>query len=177
MMNIINTAFDAPVTWSLMIILTLIYLSSPEKYIDCTNNNFKQHLVHSFIHTSPGHLLTNLYSLYSLSYLERSYGSFRYALISVFSLLFSTWIQTLLSKQLWWPFTTCSVGFSAVILGVVIFDRLSANNWIVDFAQLQNMLVLLILPFIRNPRTSLTGHFSGILAGVIMGIISGMLAQ
>lgn len=176
-MSIISTMLKTPVTWTLIISMVTLFLSGKsDDLVNCSNKgSVYQETVHSFIHGNWTHLLVNMYSLYVLRYLELTYGSVTYAIIILVMLILSCVIQALIAKLPFWPFESCSVGFSAVILGLIIFDRLNINQWVVDGNQLKYMAILLILPVLRDPRTSLTGHLSGMIAGVILALMSGVL--
>lgn len=168
-MNLTQT----PVTLILIILQIVIFLLGPAKWVDCNDTGLSQTILQSVIHINLYHLLVNLYSLYNLSYIERSYGSFSYLLLIVVLLVLTSWLQTVFAKTPWWPFSTCSVGFSAVLLGLIVFDRLNLNEWNIDLSQLQYMLILLLVPVLTNPKVSLTGHLAGILAGLILSVVAG----
>lgn len=175
MSDIVSNILKTPVTSALIASMVGLFLSGSDKLIDCNNTgNLYQQLLHSFIHANWMHLLINMYSLYVLRYLELSYGSINYTITIGLILVLSSLIQTLIAKLPYWPFESCSVGFSAVILGLIVFDRLNINQWVIDGNQLKYMAILLIIPVIRNPRTSLTGHLSGIIAGIILAMASGL---
>lgn len=172
-MNIIQILAQRPVTTLVSGLLFGIYANNSLGLADCTNNSFLQHLLHSFLHANMSHLMVNLYSVYNLSYLETTFGSTYYALLLTLILVLSSYIQHLLGRMNEagiFPFPTCAVGFSAVILGVIVFYNLMQDGGF-NLEQFKQMLILLIVPFIRNPRTSLAGHLSGILSGGILGIL------
>lgn len=164
-----------PVTWFWIAFLVGVYLFNGGKWINCDNLSFRQQLIHSLIHTLVMHLLTNLFSLYQLNHLERSYGTWNYLGLIIIFLIASSSIHSLLLNWELWPFKDCSIGFSAVLLGLIVYDKLNINNWVFDIGQLQNVIIMLLIPLLRNPRTSITGHLSGILSGILVGLISGLL--
>jgi len=176
MSDIVSNIFKTPVTWALIVSMVSLFLSGKsDGLIDCANTgSIYQETLHSFIHGNWTHLLVNMYSLYILRYLELSYGSMTYTLIIIIMLILSSLIQAGITKLPYWPFQSCSVGFSAVILGLIVFDRLNINQWVIDGNQLKYMFILLILPVLRDPRTSLTGHLSGMISGVILAFASGL---
>ena len=171
-MDIVQILAQRPVTTLISSLLFILFAGNSLNLADCTNNSFQQHLLHSFLHANMSHLMVNLYSIYNLSFLETTLGSTNYAVLITSILILSSYIQHLFGKMNeagFFPFPTCAVGFSAVILGLVVYYNLTTGGGF-NSEQLRQMIVLLIVPFIRNPKTSLAGHLSGIIAGSVISI-------
>lgn len=161
------------ITLLLISILVGLYSQDSLDLIDCENNSLSQLFLHAFIHADIGHLLVNLYSLYNLSSLEERYGSKNYLILIVILTILTIVVQYIIIQMNvagWLPFSTCSVGFSHIILALVVYSSIIQGTNIVE--QVFRILFLLIVPFIKNPRVSITGHLSGILAGIILGTLT-----
>jgi membrane associated rhomboid family serine protease len=162
-----------PVTLALMGILFIMFFKGKD-LIDCNDKSFRQIFIHTFIHSNLLHLAFNMYALYQGMELEREYGSAVYAGLIAVLLVLTNYIEyemTQLRVAGYWPFETCSIGFSAILLGVIIFDRLYKNKWVFDESIVRNIVILLVIPVIMNPKVSLTGHLAGILSAVLLALI------
>ena len=142
-------------------------------YVDCTNNCFGQHILHSVIHANWIHLIVNTYSLYNLSNLEKVYGSANYAMLIMLLFIGSSYVQYLLKvlNKIYpslFPKTKCAVGFSAVIMGLIGFESISKKAGGIDYSQL---MLLLVIPLV-NPQISMSGHLSGLIVGAFLAYMS-----
>ena len=165
--RIYNTLVKNPVTGILCATLVLLYSSGALSTVNCEDNSYVGHVWRATMHGNLMHLAINCYSLYTLSKLEGIYGSFNYSILLAILWLGSAYLQHLmgiLNSKGYFPFPTCSVGISATILGLVVFENIVKNDGI-DKTQVRQMLLLLIIPFIQNPQVSIAGHMSGIVTG------------
>ena len=133
------------------------------------NFNFKSkfepinYLINSLQHADFLHLLINSYSLWQLRDFANSLGIQKFLLmmitIWVISSLLLYWIHLLL------PITKkTTVGFSAVILGLLLINKYQMNGQL----QLVSLDMLAqILPHLFMSDISFLGHLSGILAALI----------
>lgn len=166
MLQIIN---NIPVTSVISIFLLLVYLAGGLNYANCDNDSYSRFLLHSILHANLTHLLVNLYSLYRLSYLETTYGSWTYLILILSLYLSSSYIIYLFQKQSIIDVNTCAVGFSAVILALIAYEKVTMRTF--NLESVQELLLILLIPVLKNPKISLIGHLSGILAGILVGIL------
>ncbi len=161
------------VTWAVSLLLIGLSVFYGQDAVDCRDQGFVQQLIHSLIHISVGHLLINLWSFYELSYLEHTYGSLNYFLLLVSLLVISSGIYWLINTYVLGS-PICSIGFSGVILGLMGWARMLSTEGRLDLNEFQRWLVILIGPIIQNPRISLLGHASGLIAGLFLHWIVGV---
>jgi len=131
--------------------------------VDCYERSVKQYMTNSFYHANLMHLAFNMFALYQLSILEEHYGSFKFGIILVSLLILSNFIHYLIPDQ------NCTVGFSGVLIGLIVFDKFFNSNWILDITMIELVVLLVILPYLSNRRVSFFGHLSGIIAGIMLG--------
>lgn len=153
-----------PVSLLIAIILILVYIFAPKELIDCDDKSAKQHIINSFFHAGLFHLLSNLFTLYQVSKLEEIYGSIPFLILVLAILLLSNFIHSLI------PDAKCTIGFSGVLIGLIIFDRLLNNNWLIDLDLIQYILITVVVPYFRSPNLSILGHLSGALAAIIIAM-------
>jgi len=166
--------YRSPVIWILIVIIIAIHFTGPDRWIDCNTHTTCQNMIHALIHQEKTHLLLNVWALYNLRTLEQSYGTPIFLGLMGTLWVITSWWLTYLPKMVGtenWPFPRCGFGLSAVLLGFTVFDRLNLNHWIIDNGEIGNLALMLIIPLIRNPQVSLSGHIAGILTGIMLSIV------
>lgn len=131
--------------------------------VNCFEKTIKQYITNSFHHANVMHLLANLISLFQLSVLEERYGTIKFTIILLALLILSNIIHYFMPDQ------SCTIGFSAVLIGLIIFDKFLNNGWLIDITMIQSIVLLLLLPYFGNRKISFFGHLSGVLAGLLLG--------
>lgn len=161
------------ITFIVIITLVLIQISqefsttATGSFIDCDDTSYLRQLYHSLTHGNLLHLAINLYTFYQLSILETQLGSKNYFILLIAILFLSSGIYLLMNKLLYGNKIVCSVGFSGVLFGLIVWSRFIMNGSF-NTTDMKMLLVLLILPTLRNPQISFMGHLSGLLAGLIL---------
>lgn len=133
--------------------------------VDCFDKSIKQYMTNSFHHGSITHLLANMLSLFQLSALEEHYGPVKFTIILVSLLILSNVIHYFMPDQ------SCTIGFSGVLIGLIVFDKFLNNGWLFDITMIQSIVLLLLLPYFGNRKVSIFGHLSGVLAGLLLGYV------
>jgi rhomboid domain-containing protein 1 len=135
----------------------------------------------AFIHGDNQHLYYNMISFaYKGIHLEPALGAVQYSVLIAFSLVVSHVLTVLISYTLYayvpsYPFgnsfSTCTVGFSAVIFALkYIVNHSSPTYSIVQGMSVPTKYAAwleLVLIYFVVPNSSFVGHFSGIVAGVL----------
>lgn len=155
------------VTWAISILLIGLSLYQGTTLVDCQDKSFAQQLIHSLLHGNITHLLVNLWSFYALSHLEQKYGSVNYLILIILLWAMSSGLYWLINRFLLGS-SACSIGFSAVILGLLGWSRMLQTSGRFDLNEIKRWLVILVSPIIQNPRISLLGHASGLISGLLL---------
>lgn len=135
--------------------------------MDCEDRSLWRQLVHSLLHLNLSHLLINIWSFYKLSYLEQICGPYGYLLLLIALWLLSSCIYWMVNYFLFGS-SICSVGFSAVIMGLLGWSRMLETNGKLSPDELGRWMLILVIPILQNPRISLLGHISGLIAGILL---------
>lgn len=124
----------------------------------------------SFFHANLIHLATNLFTLWQISDVTKSFTTIQFITLIIFLTLSSSFILYIINTI--FPSTKAiTVGFSAVIFGLfVVSQKLLGHDLIhigtINFGQ--------ILPQILIPGISFWGHVSGIISGLIYVLFNNM---
>lgn len=160
-----------PITGLLILINVLGFLfkrpSSGTELADLCKTSMFNQLQQMFTHIDPTHLLANMYTLYNLSSLEKTYGSGTFGRLVLAIMVMNVVINNLMHKYL--PLT-CAIGFSGVIFGLYMFKYFKTKE--ITAATLVAAMVMVIQPSIKNPRASFLGHLVGAFSGVVMAKMS-----
>ena len=172
-----SLSMGSPIPWvsySIILLLLLLY-GSGRGNIDCSFQGLRNQLWFGLIHGNALHLIVNVWSFYQFSYLETILGSRNYLILILSIWVLSSVIYWLINLNLVTLFTgpLCSVGFSGVILGLLIWSRMMFRNDAFDLREIWLWFLILFVPVIQNPRISLLGHLSGILAGILLRYFPG----
>lgn len=151
---------------SLLIIFSL-YFVNIIKSVPC-DKDMGSTFISNFIHTDVFHIISNVFSLYSLSIIEERLGSETFIKLIVFFLASNTVLETLLHKLIEVP---CSIGFSGVLFSMMSFELVAKN--ILDMNILLSLFFNIGLTISRGKesKVSIYGHVIGIISGIIAGII------
>lgn len=157
---------DAPVTLFIIIILIFVHFTGTAQALtDCSTHTIPQYMKHSLVHADIIHLAVNLITFISLIYMEKKYGSTKYSVLIIILLFLSSFIHLFIH------FGSCSVGFSGVLIGLIIYHRMISNNFTFDIDFFKQLGFLLLVPWLMNPRISLTGHTAGAIAGLMLALV------
>lgn len=63
--------------------------------------------------------------------------------------------------------TQCSIGFSGVVLGLLVWSGFNSGYYSFSTATLLSLLWILIVPVLGDSRISFSGHLYGVLAGLL----------
>jgi membrane associated rhomboid family serine protease len=152
-----------PVSLALATVLIVIYILLCTNTIqtDC-RHRFLSELKGTFYHGSILHLLGNILVLAVLSRLEYDYGSVAFLVLALFLVLtVSTgeWFVRFHEKS------KCSIGMSAVLLGLLVFELLKQHN--LTWMLVVGVAFIVLYPTVINPQASIVGHTIGAVGGVI----------
>ena len=150
---------------SLLIIFAL-YFINVIKSAPC-DKDMASVFVSNFVHTDIFHMLSNAFSLYSLSVIEERLGSETFVKIIIFFLAVNTILETMLHKIIDVP---CSIGFSGVLFSMMSFELVAKN--IIDTNIILSLCFNMGLAISKGKesKVSIYGHVIGIISGVIAGI-------
>lgn len=157
-------------TWENITFVPYLILEKGEYYRLITSN---------FFHGNIFHLLTNIYSFYSFSYiLENQFrNSVKYAALIFFLGILSNIIVILISLIEIYLFKTSNIyytqilGFSSIIFGlkIILLNKFNINTQYfgIILNPNQTMIFELIFASIMFPNASFYGHLSGIISGML----------
>jgi membrane associated rhomboid family serine protease len=151
---------------TLLIVLFLLSFINIIKYHPC-NENMLSNFISNFFHVDAMHLLSNLYGLYILSRVEQNIGPQKFSLIIILILVLNTIIETVAHKIFKTP---CSVGFSAILYGILAWEIVSGNKE-PDYFIVLAIIFDAISSFYLNRRIAVFSHVVGVITGVLLGII------
>lgn len=151
-----------------LIIIFLLYTFSIIKEVPC-EKNLKSIFLSNFVHTNVYHLLTNLFSFYSIAYVEQKLGPKTFFGLIIFLLIFNTIFEFIvhsINKNI-----PCSIGFSGILFGLITYEFVSSKGKEIDIRILLSILLKTLIPSIQDKKASLLGHMVGAISGIIGGII------
>jgi membrane associated rhomboid family serine protease len=157
-----------PITTSIIVILMIIcclYITTLVKIIPCGRDVLSS-FYSNFIHIELSHLFVNIYVLYTLSIVEERIGSNKFFKLIITSLIINSIIETFLNKIF---NISCSIGFSAIIYSLIVWEFITTNGF--DIYLISSLIIMIIIQYLYDHKSSLTGHFSGILTGIFIGFI------
>ena len=165
MYNLTNNPICSFIT-TILIVLFLLTFINLFKFYPC-NENMLDNFVSNFFHVDIMHLLSNLYGLYVLSRVERNIGPEKFGLIVILILALNTVIETVAHNLFKTP---CSIGFSAILYGILAWEIVSGNKE-PDYFIILAIIFDAISGYYLNRRIALVSHLVGIITGVILGIL------
>ena len=114
------------------------------------------------VHVDLGHLVGNLFAFYLLSQsIQPRIGTLNYIMLIAF-LWLTTALMDLVFQQ------RCAVGFSAVVLGLLVWDMFDRGELKFDLTALAVLAVTWLQPLATGQHNvSMSGHLMGIVAGLI----------
>jgi hypothetical protein len=160
---------DIPVTIFLGVIIVVIFLlysNTVLKSIPCGNSIIDVFKT-NFVHIDLYHIIANLTSLYALSRIEIAIGWQKFLGLTMFLLIFNTIIEWAAKKL--FPSLVCSIGFSGVLFGFMTWELVATKK--LDLYLLASIIMITVLPSVRNKKASLRGHAIGAFSGIIGGLI------
>lgn len=166
--NELSTANLVSTTGIVTLTLIAIQIFASKTFMDCGDTGISRQVLHSLIHGSATHLLVNIFTFIQLFRLEQALGSRDYFILIIIILLLSSLLYWLMNKLLYGSEIQCSVGFSGVLFGLLVWSRMVINGGSFDLKELLLWSSLLIFPVLQNPRISLLGHLSGFLVGLML---------
>lgn len=115
-----------------------------------------------FQHGDLGHLAANLFAFYMLSNsIQPRIGAAKYLMLIAF-----LWITTVLMDLAFNQH--CSVGFSGIVLGLLVWDLFDRGSLKFDLAAFAALAAVWLQPLLAGQQNvSMSGHLYGILAGLI----------
>jgi membrane associated rhomboid family serine protease len=147
--------------------LIAIQLFASNTFTNCGDGTISRQVYHSLVHGSLMHLIVNIFTFIQLYKLEQTLGSFKYLILILLILLLSSALYWFMSKMLY-GYVTCSVGFSGVLFGLLVWSRMVLNGGSFGANEIKLWALLLILPALQNPQISWLGHLSGLIIGFLL---------
>lgn len=154
---------------TVLIVLFLLTFINLLKFHPC-NENMLSNFISNFFHVDIMHLLSNLYGLYVLSRVERNIGTRKFSLVIVLILVLNTIIETVAHRLLKTP---CSIGFSAILYGILAWEVVSGNKE-PDYFIILAIIFDAISSLYLNRRIAVVSHVIGIITGITLGKILSM---
>ena len=151
---------------TVLIVLFLLTFINLLKFYPC-NQDMLSNFVSNFFHVDIMHLLSNLYGLYVLSRVERNVGPLKFSIVVFLILLINTILETLMHQIFK---TQCSVGFSAILYGILAWEIVSGNKE-PDYFIIVAIVFDAISSLYLNKKIAFFSHVLGIITGVILGIL------
>jgi len=167
--NTPNIFFQMPVTILLIttiIVLSCLYFTNAIKSVVCQKDLLSV-FISNAIHLDIGHLLSNLYTFYSISHIEQKIGSKKFTCLVLFILVVSSSIEASLHKMT--DKINCSVGMSSLLFGLIAWEKITTNK--LDLKILSSIILMATMPSLKNSKISLIGHIIGALTGIISGVL------
>ena len=125
----------------------------------------------NFVHIDIMHLISNLYALYEISYVEQKMGFQPFIWLIIFLLIFNT-IGEFISKIIWKDLK-CSIGFSGILFGLMTWELVSNKKF--DLELMIAVVITVIVSSIKNKKASLYGYAIGAVSGIIGTLIWSIL--
>ena len=150
---------DKQISLYIALINIVIYLLIQMKFFDTVNicnDDILSRIQGSLVHVNFTHLAMNLIGLYILSEIEKVIGSENFIKLVLFIIALSSIIETVLK-------TSCSIGFSGVLYGLLAYEMFIKKKIKLDI-----IIVLVSLCFINdnNSNISHSGHLIGFISGI-----------
>ena len=113
-------------------------------------------------HGSWGHLAVNLFAFYALTQsIQPRIGTVKYIMLIGFLWLVTSIMDLFFAKN-------CSIGFSGVVLGLLVWDLFDKGQLKWDLAAMASLALIWIQPLVQGQQqVSMAGHFYGIVAGLM----------
>lgn len=124
------------------------------------------------LHGNTQHLMANLFAFGTLAALETRNGSTSFGLLVLF--LFT--VVVLLDLIMPASIDSCSIGFSGVVLGLLVWDGFEKGMYSFNTATLLSLAWVLLAPVMSNSRISFWGHLYGIIAGLFAVALSRLIS-
>lgn len=169
--NIIKSPISSFIATSLVVIYLLFNMNILSE-IPC-GKNIGNVFFSNFTHIEYSHLISNIYSLYAISRIERQLGMKKFICLLIFLLMFNTivtWLARLYIKN--W---NCSIGFSGILFGLLSWEIFSNKS--VDINIIISIVILVITPSINGKNISFIGHLLGAISGIIGGLLWKILVK
>jgi membrane associated rhomboid family serine protease len=151
---------------TILIVIFLLSFINIVKFYPC-NENMLSNFISNFFHVDILHLLSNLYGLYVISRVEQNVGPLQFSVVIFLILFINTVIETVAHKLFNTP---CSIGFSAILYGVLAWEIASGNkdpNYFIIIA----IIFDAISSYYLNRKIAVMSHIIGIITGIILAII------
>lgn len=150
----------------MMVIIYLLFYFNILANIPC-NKSIKDVFYGQFVHIDIYHLFFNIYTLYSLSRIEREMGYKSFIYLLIFLLIFNTIVEYFLR----YIFTNlkCSIGFSGILFGFITWDMVSKKQ--LDKELIISIILLIFLPSTNSQKVSFVGHTIGAISGITAAIL------
>lgn len=145
------------------ILFTAIYLANPD--VPC-DRSYQSALVRPALHASFNHLLLNMATFYAISQsIESHVGVFNFVLLIAFMWLVTSMFDVVFNLP-------CSIGFSGIILGLIVWDLFNKGALRWDFAAFSGLVLIWLQPLASGQRNvSMHGHLYGIVAGLLAVLV------
>lgn len=166
--NQLNSANVWSTTGIVTLTLIAIQIFAGKSFTNCDDTSAGRQILHSLVHGSAVHLLVNIFTFIQLYRLEQILGSRNYFILILIILILSSLLYWLINKLLYGSYLQCSVGFSGVLFGLLVWSRMVINGGSFNIREILLWSSLLIIPVLQNPRISLLGHLSGLLVGLFL---------
>jgi len=159
---------SVPISILLFLIFTTVYIlhSVGVLNVNCTHSLIAE-LQSFFIHSTFLHYIGTIISLMLISRFEYDIGSVSFLLIFFCLVSCCTLIEYLIRFS---PKSSCTIGASAIILGIAIAEIINDKKR-VDWNAILAILILILYPNLTNPCTSLTGYAIGCISGALVGFL------
>lgn len=150
---------DKQISLYIALINITVYLLYKIKFFDSVNicnDDILSRIQGSLVHVNLTHLMMNLIGLYILSEIEKAIGSEKFIKLVLFIIVLSSIIEMVLK-------TSCSIGFSGVLYGLLAYEMFIKKK-----IQLDIIIVLVSLCFIPDNYSNIShsGHLIGFISGM-----------
>jgi membrane associated rhomboid family serine protease len=150
---------DKQISLCIAVINITVYLLYKINFFDNHNichDDIVSRIQGSLVHINLTHLVMNLIGLYILSDIEKVVGSEKFIKVVLFIIGLSSIIETVLK-------TSCSIGFSGVLYGLLAYEMFIKKK-----IELDIIIVLVTLCFIPDNHSNIShsGHLIGFISGI-----------
>jgi membrane associated rhomboid family serine protease len=159
-----------PLSTTVIVAFTLIafHFFGGQSYLNCNDTSAGRQVIHSMLHGNLFHLFVNILTFIQLYRLEQMLGARNYFVLIIIILILSSLLYWVLNKFLYGSEVVCSVGFSGVLFGLLVWSRMMLGGGSFDLKELALWFAVLVIPVLQNPQISLLGHLSGLIVGVLL---------